>query len=164
MLERKPQVQLPVGPAESGGQAGFTLIETVCVLAIFAMLAAVALPAFLKGTTRSRLEGYALQAATLLNADHDAAQRNGRDVTTEVDAPARIIRSGASGHALELPSDVTVRASLASRCENRAAGATIRYLASGLSCGGVISLTRLGSGYQIRVYWLTGVAEIVPIY
>src|SRR5580704_7065428 len=87
MLERKPQVQLPVGPAESGGQAGFTLIETVCVLAIFAMLAAVALPAFLKGTTRSRLEGYALQAATLLNADHDAAQRNGRDVATEVDAP-----------------------------------------------------------------------------
>jgi general secretion pathway protein H len=163
-LERKPQVKLPAGPTKSDGQAGFTLIETVCVLAIFVMLAAVALPAIPQGTMRPRLEGYALQTATLLNADHDAAQRNGSDVATQVDAPARIIRSGANGRMLELPSDVTIRALLASRCENRAAGATIRYLASGMSCGGVISLTRLGSGYQIRVNWLTGVAEIVPIY
>jgi general secretion pathway protein H len=44
----------------------------------------------------------------------------------------------------------------------KAADQTNRYLASGMSCGGVISLTRDGVGYQIRVNWLTGGAEVVP--
>ena len=33
---------------------------------------------------------------------------------------------------------------------------TIRFFASGMSCGGAIALTRLGVGYEIRVNWLTG--------
>jgi general secretion pathway protein H len=32
-----------------------------------------------------------------------------------------------------------------------------------MSCGGVIALTRLGVGYQIRVNWLTGGVEVVPL-
>jgi general secretion pathway protein H len=126
------------------------------------MLAAVALPAIPHTTSRSRLEAYALQTATLLNADHDTAQRDGRDIITQVDVPGHLIRSGASGRVLELPSDVTVSTLTASRCENKAVGAAIRFLASGMSCGGVVSLTRLGWSYQVRVNWLTGVAEIVP--
>jgi len=108
------------------------------------------------------IEAYALETAALLNADHDAAQRQHRDIATVIDAAARTIRSGASGHALQMPSDVTVQSLLAARCNDRAADQTIRYLASGISCGGVISLTRDGVGYQVRVNWLTGGAEVVP--
>ena len=43
------------------------------------------------------------------------------------------------------------------------AGNTIAFIASGMSCGGVIALTRQGVGYQVRVNWLTGGVEIVPI-
>ncbi len=139
------------------------MLEVVCVVAIVVMLAAIALPAIPRATSLPRLQGYALQTAALLNADHNAAQRQDRDIATQVDAPDRIIRSGADGRVVQLPSDVTIRALLASRCENQAAGATIRFLASGMSCGGVIALTRSGVGYQVRVNWLTGVAEIVPI-
>ena len=32
-----------------------------------------------------------------------------------------------------------------------------------MSCGGAIALTRLGVGYEIRVNWLTGRVEIVPV-
>lgn len=154
---------LPAGHAEAGRQAGFTLLEVVCVLAIVLMLAALALPAIPRATSLPRLEGYALETAALLNADHDAAQRSNREIATQIDAPARIIRSGASGRVVQFPSDVSVQALLAGRCEDRAAGATIRYLASGMSCGGVIALTRLGVGYQVRVNWLTGVADIVAV-
>ncbi len=62
---------------------GFTLVEMVCVLALIAMMAAVLLPFVPHQTSRSRLEGHALQAATLLKADRNAAIRRGVDVSGE---------------------------------------------------------------------------------
>jgi general secretion pathway protein H len=132
-------------------------------LAIVATLAAVALPAIPHNTSQQRLEGYAIETAALLNADRQSAQRQHRDVGTAVDAPARTIRSGVSGRIVRMPTDVTVEALLASRCKGRPAGTAIYHLASGLSCGGVITLARPGAGFQIKVNWLTGGAEIVPI-
>jgi general secretion pathway protein H len=32
-----------------------------------------------------------------------------------------------------------------------------------MSCGGVVKLTRLGAGYEVRVNWLTGGVEVVAI-
>ena len=54
-------------------------------------------------------------------------------------------------------------ATLAARCGERRAGTTISFFASGMSCGGTIALTRQGVGYQIRVNWLTGGVDIVPL-
>lgn len=156
-------MRLSVGHARAGGDAGFTLLEIICVLAVLAMLAAVALPAIPRATSLPQIGGYALEAAALLNADHAAAERQQREIVTLVDAPSRMIQSGASGRILRFPSDVTVQALLASRCDNRRSGATIRYLPSGMSCGGVVTLTRQGTGFQVRVNWLTGVAEVVPV-
>lgn len=158
-----PQVRSPAGRINEGEQTGFTLLEIVCVLAIIALLAAIALPALPRHTSLPGIEAYALETAALLNADHDAAQRQHRDVATVIDAASHAIRSGASGHMLQWPSDVTVQSLLAARCNRQATAATIRYLASGMSCGGVISLTRDGVGYQVRVNWLTGGAEVVPL-
>lgn len=155
---------LPAGRAERlAGEGGFTLIEIVCVLAIIALLAAILLPEIPRGTSRSRLEGYALEIATLLKADRNAAIRQRAATATEIDAAARSVRSGASARAVRVPNDVQFDAALASRCNQREAGSTIVFFASGMSCGGVIALTRLGVGYQIRVNWLTGGVEIVPL-
>jgi general secretion pathway protein H len=155
---------LRAGRAEgSTGESGFTLIEVVCVLAIIALVAAVLLPNFPRGTSRSRLEAYALQIGTLLEADRTAAVRRRVAIATDVDAVSRTIRSGASAGTIRVPGDVQVDAALASRCNQREAGQSIVFFASGMSCGGAIALTRLGAGYQIRVNWLTGGVEIVPL-
>jgi general secretion pathway protein H len=143
--------------------AGFTLLEVVCVLAIVATLAAIVLPAMPRTTSHLRLEGYAVETAALLNADQQSARRLHRDVATAVDAPARVIRSGASRWTVRLPSDVTVGTLFASSCQDHAAGAAIHHLASGMSCGGVITMTRQGVGFQIKVNWLTGGAEVAQI-
>jgi len=156
-------VQSSAGHTDHGEDAGLTLLEVVCVLAIIAMLAAIVLPAIPRGTSLPQLNGYALEAAAFLNSDHAAAQRQHREIATLVDAPSRMIQSGASGRFLRFPSDVTVQALLASRCNDRAAGATIRYLPSGLSCGGVLTLTRSGTGFQVRVNWLTGMADVAAV-
>jgi general secretion pathway protein H len=143
-------------------EAGFTLLEMVCVIAIVAILAAIVIPALPRGTSRARLESYAVETAAMLKADRNAAIRNRTQVVTEVDAPQRIIRSGATGRVIRVPDDVVFDALLAARCNQRLAGETIQFFASGMSCGGTIALTRLGVGYEIRVNWLTGGIEVVP--
>lgn len=147
---------------DTSGRAGFTLLETVCVVAIVAMLAALALPAIPRGTSRAKLEAFAIAAAAILKADRNAAMRRGSRVATEIDARARQIRSGAGGRVLRLPADVGIDAVLAERCAGRATGSTIDFFASGMSCGGTLFLSRPGTSLEVRVTWLTGGVEIVP--
>src|SRR5215470_10895700 len=97
-------------------EAGFTLLEMVCVIAIVAILAAIVIPALPRGTSRARLESYAVETAAMLKADRNAAIRNRTQVTTEVDAPLRVIRSGATGRVIRVPDDVAFDALLAARC------------------------------------------------
>jgi general secretion pathway protein H len=148
---------------DRSAEDGFTLLEIVCVIAIIAGLAAIILPALPRGTSHARLEAYAIEAATLLKGDHDAAVWRRSRIATQVDALGRSVRSGATGRVVQLPQDVHVEALLAARCNQRAAGTTIDFFGSGMSCGGTIALTRLGVGYQIRVNWLTGGIEVVPV-
>src|SRR5262249_43980115 len=101
-------------------QAGFTLLEIVCVVAIIALLAAVILPALPRGTSFARLEAYAIETATLLKQDRYAAMRRRARVATEISATARTFRSGVTGRAVQLPNDIAVEALLARPCAERA--------------------------------------------
>ncbi|MFG1302085.1 prepilin-type N-terminal cleavage/methylation domain-containing protein [Xanthobacter sp. V3C-3] len=142
--------------------AGFSLLEMVCALAIVAALAALALPRLPLATSRSQLEARAVELAALLKADRAAALRRAVPVATELDAPSGRIRSGAGGRALRMPSDVRMETVLPQLCNGAPAGGRIAFLPSGMSCGGVVRLTRGGTGYEVRVNWLTGGVEIVP--
>jgi general secretion pathway protein H len=154
---------LPVARAEHDtDEQGFALIEMLCVLAIIGLLAAIILPAIPRATTRAKLESYAVQTAALLKADRNAALRRQVQVTTQIDAEARSIRSGVTGRVIQLPGDVSLEAMLASRCADRDAGRSIDFFPSGMSCGGVIALARPGMGFEVRVNWLTGGVDIVP--
>ena len=137
------------------------LLEIVCVLAIIGLLAAILLPRLSNGTSRSRLQAYAIETASLLMSDRSAAVRRRAQVSTTVDAKGRAFRSGATGRVLRVPGDVVVDAVLPVLCGGRQTFSTIDFLPSGLSCGGTIVLTRKGAGYDIRVNWLTGGIEIV---
>ena len=147
-------------PRESG-ERGFALIEILCVLAIIGLLAAIILPAIPRATSRARLESYAVETAALLKADRTAALRRRIQVTTQVDAATRSIRSGVTGRVIRFPTDVSIDALLAQRCADRNAGRSIDFFPTGMSCGGTIALARPGFGYEVRVNWLTGGIEIV---
>jgi len=143
--------------------SGFRLIEMVCAVAILALLASLALPNVPRSTSRARLEAYAVETATLLKSDRYVAMRKGRQVTTRIDAKSRAIRSGSTGRILRIPEDVNLDATLAASCNQRGAGSTIEFFPSGMSCGGVVVLSKSGVGFEIRVNWLIGSVEVVPL-
>jgi general secretion pathway protein H len=145
----------------ANSEAGFALIEILCVLAIIGMLAGIILPAIPRGTSRAKLESYAVETAALLKADRSAALRRQIQVVTQIDAASRSIRSGATSRVVRLPNDVSVDAILASRCADRNAGRSIDFFPTGMSCGGTIALKRPGMGFEVRVNWLTGGVDIV---
>jgi general secretion pathway protein H len=142
-------------------QHGFTLLEMVCVIAVIALITAVLLPFLPHHTSRARLQAYALEAATLLKADRNAAIDRRTDIATLVDLSSRAIRSGATAQLLHIPDDVRFDALLPQTCRHRAALSTISFFADGMSCGGTIALARLDTTYEIRVNWLIGRIEIV---
>ena len=63
-------------------ESGFTLLEVVCVIAIMGFIAAIAIPMLPRGTSRSRLEAYAMETAAVLKADRNAAIRRRSETTT----------------------------------------------------------------------------------
>ena len=143
------------------GEAGFTLLEMVSVLAIVGLAAAILLPRFPRESSGPRLEAYAIETASLLKSDRITAIRRRSEIATEIDADARVIRSGSTGRTVHVPDDVAFDSMLPRRCNQRRVVSTITFFATGTSCGGVIALTRFGSGFEIRVNWLTGNVEIV---
>lgn len=152
------QQHRPVGTC---GEAGFTLLEIVCVLAIVAMVAAISLPLQPMATSRPRLEAYAIEVAALLKADRNAAVGRRGAVEAVIDAPSRSVRSGSSAQIIQVPADVDFDALLPQRCNGRPAFSAITFFATGMSCGGAVRLTRLGHGVEVRVNWLTGDVDIV---
>ena len=131
-------------------EAGFTLIETVAVLAIVAGLAALALPHWPHGTTRPQLEAYALDIASLLKADRSAALRTRGRVETLLNSGQRLVVSGAGAGEVRLPDDVAFDAIVAETCSGRANGSAIDFLPSGMSCGGSIALARPGAAARSK--------------
>jgi general secretion pathway protein H len=142
-------------------EAGVTLLEMVCVLAIIALLAAISFPRLPMSTSRPRLESYAVEIAALLKADRSAALERGGVVATMINARGRTVSAGSSPRAVRVPDDVVFDALLPQRCNGRPAFSSISFFATGMSCGGTLRLTGSGSGFEVRVNWLTGDIELV---
>jgi general secretion pathway protein H len=159
------RVRPPISLArhDDSSEAGFTLLEVICVVAIIAILAAVALPFIPRGTSGPRLRAYATSTAAIFKADRNAAIRRQLLVVTHVEDAGRLIRSGTTDRIIRLPDDVATNVLLPARCNSVPAKAAVVFFPSGMSCGGVITFTRAGVGFEVRVNWLTGGAEIVPV-
>lgn len=147
--------------ADARPDSGFTLLEMVCVMAVVALLAAMAVPRPHSGTSRAGVEQLARRAASMLKADRYAAIRQRATITTNVNVKAREVLSGSGKAGLRLPDDVSISATVSTSCNASKDSAGIRFYADGRSCGGSLTFSRDSASFEVRVNWLTGGVEIV---
>ncbi len=137
------------------GQAGFTMIEMLVVLAILAMAMSLA-PSIMAGLQGSRLRGASDQLIALLRETRNAALRRGEATEFVLDLPRLRFADAAGGALRPLPAGVDAVA-VAPAALLRADGVVrIRFLADGTATAARITLRNGGSALAIGIDWLTG--------
>jgi general secretion pathway protein H len=132
---------------------GFSLIEVVAVMLIIALVAGLAV-AFTRGTGRAQLKAVALETAALFRRERLGAILTGRNRVVSLDGARRLF-VGDSGDVVAIPRDVAV--SLLGIDEQWSGRqAVVGFHPDGASSGAVLTLSRHGVEYEIRVNWYTG--------
>jgi prepilin-type N-terminal cleavage/methylation domain-containing protein len=142
-------------PPSPSGNSGFTLLETLVVLAIAVVALVVGLNSFPRPGSRQILERSAFEIASVMRRAQLAALRTGQrsEFTFELDAK-RYWFAADQKHDLESGIVVTM---LNAR-DNRSASplGRIRFLPSGQCTGATITLAREVYSIEVTADWLTG--------
>ena len=139
--------------------AGFTLIETMAVMMIIALVAGLAVT-MTPGGGRPGLEAVALQTAALFRRERLGAILTARDRAVSVDGDSRVF-VGDGGDRVAIPRDVLVDI-LGVDEQWSGRQAVVRFLPDGASSGTVVKLSRAGAAYEIWVNWYTGRVTLKP--
>jgi general secretion pathway protein H len=134
-------------------EGGFSLIEVVAVMLIIALVAGLAV-AFTRGTGRAQLRAVALETAALFRRERLGAILTGRDRGVSLDGERRVL-VGDGGGVVAIPQDVVVNVvGIDERWSGRQA--VVGFHPDGASSGTVLTLSRQGAEYEVRVNWYTG--------
>jgi general secretion pathway protein H len=140
--------------SSADARGGFTLIETMAVMLIIALVASIVVP-MTRGTGRGQLKAVALETADLLRRERVGAVLTRRLRHVSIDGEQRVL-IGDGGRSVAIPGDVMgVNETWAGR------RSLVRFETDGSSSGTVIKLAREGFGYEIRVNWYTGGVTLV---
>ena len=138
--------------AKRSGEAGFTLVELLICLALFALLLGVFAPAISESRAKARLAASAREMALALRTTRDRALIRGDRETFAFDALGCTYRTGDTA-AHEIARDVDVQL-VAPNADAR--GGVILFYADGGSTGGRLRLTIEKRRLDVDVDWLTG--------
>jgi general secretion pathway protein H len=144
----------PTSPASTADpRAGFTLIETVAVMLIIALVASLALPVT-RGPGRAGLKAVVMEATALMRRERLGAIMTGRDRHVSLDGESRTL-VGDGGDRVAIPRDVVLDVLGADELWS-GRRAVVRFQPDGASSGAVLKLSREKAEYEIRVNWYTG--------
>jgi len=144
-------------------QSGFTLLEIMVVLAIAGLVLGVSGPMALKLYESTQYRSAVKDVMTSLTAARYSAISSGRYVDVVTTPELRTIKAGKKE--VTLTDNVNLSVTSAQSLNQLIDGAgVIRFFPDGTSTGGSILLEhKNGNGVQLRVDWLLGSIEQVPL-
>jgi general secretion pathway protein H len=134
-------------------RAGFTLIETMGVMIIIALIATLVMPTG-RGTGRGQLKALALETADLMRRERLGAVLTRRLRHVSIDGDYRMLVSD-GGKRVAIPPDVVVDV-LGVNEAWAGRRSLVRFETDGSSSATVVKLSRQDFAYEIRVNWYTG--------
>jgi general secretion pathway protein H len=138
-----------------GGEAGFTLLETLAVLVLLAMVTALASARLGSNGGAAHARAALLNSSDILRHARLVALRSGQEQVVYVDVARRRI-DGTGRHTLWVPRELGF-ATVAARSERQGDEALgIRFFPDGTSTGGELNFVTQGKSYELHVNWLTG--------
>lgn len=143
---------------KSGRRAGFTLLETIVVLALVGLLAGMASQLLRPPSERLRMENATRAFCATLRATRARAIATNTETTLIIDVFNKTYVSPAGGVG-KLPADVAITLDIANTQHLSAAAGAITFFPDGASTGGEIVLQTSGVRATIDVNWLTGGAK-----
>jgi len=134
---------------------GFTLIETLVVLAIVAIMSGFAWASFRGSSPAADVKKTGDAVAVYLERVRARALSDWQSYSVTFNTRQRAISSNAVTDRLNWPEEVTLVADTSER-ESSASEFNIRFNPDGSATGGTIRFKRDRSIYTVKVNWLTG--------
>ena len=136
-------------------QAGFTLIETLMVIALIALLAAVLAPSMIP-TPNNQLRANAAELISALRAARLHAMRSREAAALQIDTEQKTYQQPGGTSSKALNGDFNIQlTTVQSELTDGSRGA-IRFFPDGSSTGGRITLSNGNLTQHVDVAWLTG--------
>lgn len=140
-----------------GSRAGFTLLETIVVLALVGLLAGMGTQLLRPPSGRLKLEGAARQLCATLRATRSRAIGTNSEASVAIDLDRKSYSSPVGGDGL-LPEGAAIRLDVANSQRLGPRSGAITFFPDGSSTGGDITLQTPDARATIGVNWLTGEA------
>lgn len=148
-----------VGENGSCTQDGFSLLEALVAIGVFALAVSVAMPLARGPTASAALNAECLALVHALRATRSAAISRGREASLEIDM---LRRSYSSRVVPERAMDqrVSIKVTTARQAAPATASARILFFPNGQSSGARIAMTTNTGSSTISVNWATGAARL----
>ncbi|MCP4306604.1 MAG: prepilin-type N-terminal cleavage/methylation domain-containing protein [bacterium] len=145
--------------AGSQTSKGFTLFETLVVMAILALLTGLAIPYLVGSGVSSNLRRASAELAENLRQTRSQAIVENASRVLTLDVDGRNYKT-IDGRVENLPMDADVMFLTAESEVVAGAIAAVRFFPDGSSTGGHIELKRGDETYRVNVNWLTGLVSV----
>lgn len=137
--------------------AGFTMLESLVVLAIVALVAGMSSQLLRPPSGKLRIEAASRALCATLRATRSRAIATNGDASVVIDLERKTYMSPIAGEGV-LPQDAALSVSVANSQRLTATQGAIAFFPDGSSTGGDVTLEGAGARATIGVNWLTGEA------
>jgi general secretion pathway protein H len=149
---------MPISRAD--GEAGFTLVELLAVLAILGLAATAVLQLGHSSSETAQVRAFLIHAEAMMREARTAAIASVTAQDVVIDTEARRLVHAGRADALDVPPGVSLDGKLARVPEAGKGRYVIRFFPHGGSTGASLPFRFRGTVYELRINWLTGHADV----